>query len=267
MSKKQKLNKIQAKPIEPTMTACLRVSDSDFDSQIQEANIVDIGLTELVDANDKLKDQLETMQAELTAANEETKNVKEKAVEDMKRIRAGNEERIETLRKEYFEQLKQQQQEINELKGKNTMTPEQIEQLNQKFKQQQDQITELKNKGNAMTPEQVNKFMTILDDLTTHVKASNTTSQETTQEIESLKQQLEQATSRSAGIQQELDNVTKEKAELTKWNSKHNLKVAGAVVGAIVIIAGVAYVVRRLLANGEAEVEAVEAPELSVVNY
>lgn len=274
-------------------------------TQIEDAPVVNIGLTELVDANDKLKaqlaealtkleeaanldlkrqEQLEAMsinildrenehREELSAANAKIEDVKTKSVAHMKRIREENEVRIENLKKEYLEsitQLQQQQQEkINELSKGNTMTPEQIETLNKTIQQQQEEINQLKIKGNnAMTQEQIETFLKSINELSAHVMSVNTTSQEDAQQIETLKQQLEAATSRNTGIQQELDNAVKEKAELTKWNSKHTLKVAGAVVGAIVIIAGVAYVVRRLLSNGEAEVEAVEVtPELSVVNY
>lgn len=263
---------------------------------IKESNVLDIGLAGLainydvtisstIPEIDRPDEDIED-EAKLKEENADLRGIiSQMSVQLEQQQSRGNmtktlEDQIKTLKDQVFdlkdqlkdfklfrEQLKLIQQQQQELKG-NTMTPEQFDNFDKIIKQQQQDINQLKSKGNNMTPEQIEKFLTLINDLSTHVKSLNTTSQENSQEVETLKQQLEAATSRNTGIQQELDNAVKEKAELTKWNSRHNLKVAGAVVGAIVIIAGVAYVVRRLLSNGEAEVEAVEVtPELSVVNY
>jgi len=166
---------------------------------------------------------------------QQLKQSKDKGKQNM-----SDKQTIDTLKKE-IEQLKQQLKTSNE--GKTTMSKEmealkkQIEQLKKDLKEARD---------------------------------INTSKEEAKQEIESLRTKLKAAQDDGNEAKQQLDKQKEELLAVTKWNSKHTMKVAGAVVGMIVLVAGVAYIVRRVLSNGEAEVEAIDteaAPELSVVNY
>lgn len=72
-------------------------------------------------------------------------------------------------------------------------------------------------------------------------------------------------------IEAERTALATEREERMKIFSKDNLKVAAVVVGAIILVAGVAYVIRRVMANGDVEAEAVgvetATPDLHVANY
>ena len=78
--------------------------------------------------------------------------------------------------------------------------------------------------------------------------------EEKEQAIEDLRSAMDKAASDAA---KELDSAMKAKdeelASLLSWKSSHSLKIMGATVGSIIIVAGVAYVVKRFLLSGSAE--------------